>query len=208
MIKIVIADDHKIVLEGIISLIKSEDEIEVVGEAKNGREVLHILDEKEVDIVVLDIEMPEMNGIETTKMIRKIFPHVKILILTMHDRSSFVRKIIESGAQGYILKNKGKEELVSAIRTIYEGEDYYGREVTKILISGMRTPKVFGEIKLTNREIEVLKYIVNGYSTPVIAKKLDISPHTVETYRRNLIEKTGSRNAVELAKFAVENGYS
>ncbi|MEM9687140.1 MAG: response regulator transcription factor [Bacteroidota bacterium] len=207
MIKIIIADDHEIVLEGLASLVQPKDGIKMVGLAKNGKEVLAILHEKEVDLVVLDIEMPEMDGIETTKVIREQFPHIKILILTMYNEIGFIRKIMETGAQGYILKNKGKEELVYAIQAIYDGEEYYGKEVSKTVISSMKNTNSVGEVKLTRREIEVLKRIAQGDTTPIISERLHIAHATVETHRRNLIEKTGVRNTKMLVKFAVEHGY-
>lgn len=207
MTKIIIADDHKIVLEGLASLIKPKDGIEVAGEARNGQEVLDILHEKEVDLVVLDIEMPEMDGIETTTLIRERFPQVKILILTMYNEIGFIRKIIEAGAQGYILKNKGKEELVHAIQVIDKGEEYYGTEVSKTLIASMKNEKVVSEIRLTKRETEVLKLIAQGDTTPIISEKLFIAHSTVETHRRNLIEKTGVRNSKGLVRFAYNHGY-
>ena len=207
MIKIVIADDHEIMLEGISSLIKPKDGIKIVGEARNGIEVLNILRETETDIVVLDIEMPEMNGVEATKKIREDFPNIKVLILTMHNEASFIRRIIEAGAQGYILKNKGKEELVHAIQVIYEGGEHYTEEVSKKLISSMKDKKVVGDINFTKREIEILRLIADGDSTKTIAKKLHIEPTTVDTHRRNMIEKTGVKNSMELVKFTVKNGY-
>jgi len=207
MIKIVIADDHEIVLEGLSSLIKPKDGIEITAKASNGREVLDVLQKKEVDLAVLDIEMPEMDGVETTKIIQEKYPHVKILILTMYNEIGFIRRIIEAGAQGYILKNKGKEELVHAIHAIHQGEEYYGNEVSKTLISSMKTKEVVNEIKLTKREIEVLKLIAAGDTTPIISKKLYIAHSTVETHRRNLMEKTGAKNIARLVKFAFEHGY-
>lgn len=207
MIKVIIADDHEIVLEGIASLVNPKDGIQVVGEAKNGHEVLQILGEKEADLVVLDIEMPGMDGIETTKIIRKQFPRVKILMLTMYNDINFIRKLIEIGANGYILKNKGKEELVYAVQAIYKGEEYYGDEVSKTLISSMKIKEVVDEIKLTKREVDVLKLIANGDTTRIISEKLYIAHSTVETHRRNLIEKTGAGNSKGLVKFALEHGY-
>ena len=208
MIKVIIADDHKIVLEGLVSLISPNNDIVIIGEANNGNEVLQILEKKETDVVVLDIDMPEMDGIEATKIIRKRYPKVKILILTMHSTIGFVRKIVETGANGYILKNKGKEELVSAIKALHAGGEYFGQDITKILISSLKQSNMAGEIKLTRREIEVLKLIADEFTTPMISEKLHIAPTTVETHRRNLIEKTGVATTNGLVRFAVENGYT
>lgn len=207
MIKIIIVDDHEIVREGLVSLINARKEISVVGEAGNGYDALRLLAEKEVDVAVLDVEMPEMDGVKTTKMIREKFPHIKVLILTMHDKINYIRKIVEADAHGYVNKGEGITELVEAIQTVYEGEEYFRDDANKALRNGMKTKNVIVEIKLTKREVEVLILIANGYTTPEIAQKLGITSYTVETYRKILIEKTGARNAAHLAKFAVENGY-
>ncbi|MDO5968866.1 response regulator transcription factor [Flavivirga aquimarina] len=207
MINIIIADDHEIVVEGLISLIKPEDGIRIVGEANNGKDVIPLLEKNRVDIAVLDISMPIMDGIELTNYIKKYFPKVKILILTMHDDPRFIRRTIEVGVHGYILKNKGKEEFVTAIKTIYFGEDYFGKKVTKTLISGHRSKFIEGEIILTKKEKEILKLIAKGYSTPEIAKQLCRANTTIDSHRRNLIEKTGVKNSKALIRFAFENGY-
>lgn len=211
MIKIVLADDHQIVLDGLKMLLHEEYNIELVGEAINGKEVINILETRPVDIAVLDVEMPVMNGIEASEIIKERFPNTKILILTMYNDQAFIRKLIEIGASGYILKNKGKEELVEAIKDIAEGKTFFGREVTNTLISGIQTVikhKPEKEIPLTKREIDVVKLIADGKSTPQIAEELFIAHSTVETHRRNLIDKTGVPNSKALIKWAIKMGYS
>ncbi len=207
MINIIIADDHEIVVEGLHSLLENEKDITIVGEAYNGEEVIPLLKSNAVDVAVLDISMPKMDGVDLTKFIKVNYPKVKILILTMHNEIGFIRRIIEAGAHGYILKNKGKEELVRAIQALYNGNEYLGEEVTKTLFSSIRNTTVYGEIQLTKREKEVLKLISNSFTTPQISDELNIAPSTVETHRRNLIEKTGVKNSKGLVKFAIENGY-
>lgn len=208
MIKIVIADDHDIVVEGLISLIKPEDSINIVGVANNGEDVIPILEKKHVDVTVLDINMPKMDGVELTNYIRSNFPDVKILILTMYKEIKFIRRVLEVGAHGYILKNKGKEELVTAIKTVHEKGEYIGDDIKTILISSLRSSNVQGEIKFTQKEKEVLKMIANGLSTPDIAEKLSRAKSTINSHRQNLIEKTGVKNSKELIIFARENGYN
>jgi two-component system nitrate/nitrite response regulator NarL len=209
MINIVIADDHKIVLEGLASLIESDKSIKIVGEAETGNQVLEILQKNDsIDLVVLDIEMPDMDGVETTRFIRKKFPDIKVLILTMYNKIGFIRKIIEAGAQGYILKNKGKEELLYAIHEIMGGNEYFGKDVSKALIDSMKNEKVEGEIKLTKREIQVLKFIADGKTTKEIADILIIGETTVNTHRKNLLAKTGYSNVAGLVRFAFEYGYA
>lgn len=207
MIKIIIADDHEIVVEGLLSLIKPEDGISVIGVANNGEEVIPLLENNSIDVAVLDINMPKMDGVEVTNYIRSKFPHIKILILTMYKDAKFIRRVLEVGAHGYILKNKGKEELVTAIKAVYEGDEYIGEDVKKALISSLRSNKVHGVIQFTKREKEVLKLIANGCSTPEIAKQLNRAESTISSHRKNLIEKTGVKNSKELIIFAIQNGY-
>lgn len=211
MIKILLADDHQIVLDGLKLLLQEEANIEVVGEANNGKQVLQIMQTQKVDIAVLDVEMPEMDGIETSISIQDRYPDTKTLILTMYNDQTFIRKLIEIGVNGYILKNKGKEELVEAISDISQGKTYFGREVTNTLISGIQTVvrnKPVKEIPLTKREVDVVKLIADGKSTPQIAEALFIAHSTVETHRRNLIDKTGVPNSKLLIKWAINHGYS
>ncbi|WP_298510809.1 response regulator transcription factor [uncultured Kordia sp.] len=208
-VKVVIADDHQIVIDGLKSLLNQEESIEIVGEALNGNEVLEILEKTEVDLVVLDIEMPLLSGIETTKKIKEKHPNVKVLILSMYNTEKFVRSVIEIGADGYILKNKGKEELVLAIKYIIDGEEFFGREVEKTFRSSQRKKdNELKNVKLTKREIEVLKLIALGKTTPIISEELCIAHSTVETHRRNLIEKTGVDGGSKgLVRYAFEKGY-
>ncbi|MEM6722000.1 MAG: response regulator transcription factor [Bacteroidota bacterium] len=207
MIKIILADDHIIFLQGIASLMGIVDDIEIVGLAENGKEVLDLLTSKEVDIVVSDFSMPVMNGLEVTKIIKNRFPKVKVLILTMHNHLRIIKGIIEAGADGYILKNKGQEELINAIRVIFNGGNHFGEDVTRALINSTRSNQVEGEIHLTKREKEVLKLIALGDSSKIISEKLMIATTTVNTHRKNLVEKVGVRNSKELIRFAIEKGY-
>ncbi|WP_064967024.1 response regulator transcription factor [Tenacibaculum ovolyticum] len=209
-IKVIIADDHQIVIDGLKSLLVQEENIEVVGEALNGKDALAILEKEDVDIAILDIEMPLLSGIEATKIIKNDFPSVKVLILSMYNTEKFVHNVIEIGANGYVLKNKGKEELVLAIKYILEGDEYFGREVEKTFrLSQKKKNDEIKNVKLTKREIDVLKLIAFGDTTPIISDKLCIAHSTVETHRRNLIEKTEVRGGSKgLVKYAFENGYS
>ncbi|WP_299273554.1 response regulator transcription factor [uncultured Psychroserpens sp.] len=206
MIKIVIADDHEIVLDGLTSLISPNDGIEIVGKANNGKDVIPIIRENDIDVAVLDINMPKMDGVELTNYIRSEFPNVKILILTMYKEVKFIKRVLEVGAHGYILKNKGKEELVTAIQTVYEDGEYIGDDIKDALISSLRSTNVYGQIRLTQREKEVLKLIAKGLSTPKIAAQLSRAESTINSHRKHLIEKTGVKNSKELIIFAIENG--
>lgn len=209
-INVLIVDDHQIVIDGIRSLLKGSNHIHIVGEALHGKEALEILDKKTVDVIILDIQMPIMGGIEVTKIIKEKYADTKVLILTMYDTPEFVQQAIEIDADGYILKNRGAEELESALQALTNGEDYFGKEANKALRSGVRRKKNRdkNEIPLTKRETEVLKLIAYGKTTPQISELLCIAPSTVETHRRNLIEKTQVENSSKgLIKFAIENKY-
>ncbi|MFY0602165.1 MAG: response regulator transcription factor [Cyclobacteriaceae bacterium] len=209
MIKVLVADDHHIVMDGICSLLDRAEGIEVVAKAENGKRVLNILISTTVDIAILDIEMPEMNGIETARKIRELYPNVKTLILSMYNTEEFIRALIEVEVSGYILKNRGVEELVEAINYIASGGEYFGKAVTKTLISSMKKPQkeIKDKVEITKRESEVLKLIAEGFSSPQIGDKLFIASSTVDTHRRNLIDKTGVRNSKELIRYAIQNGY-
>jgi len=203
-LKIIIADDHKIVIDGLKSLLIQEPHIKVVGEASNGKEALDLIENTKVDIAVLDISMPEMNGVEATKIIKKEYPEVKILILTMHDGSEFIHELVEIGANGYILKNRGTEEFVEALETIANGEEYIKGQVLNTLLKAVRKPKQ--KVQFTRREKDVLRLIVDEHTTSEISAKLNIANSTVETHRRNLIEKTGVKSSLGLVRYAIENG--
>ncbi len=205
-LKIIIADDHQIVIDGLKSLLVQQPHIKVVGEAANGKEALKLIENTEVDIAVLDISMPEMNGVEAAKIIKKQYPEIKILILTMHDGSEFIHELIEIGANGYILKNRGTEEFVEALEVIANGEEYIKGQVLNTLLKAVRKPKS-KTVQFTRREKDVLRLIVDEHTTSEISAKLNIANSTVETHRRNLIEKTGVKSSLGLVRYAIENGY-
>lgn len=205
-IRVLIADDHQIMLDGLNSVLKDVTHIEVVSSVNNGEEVMEFLRQNRdgVDVAVLDIEMPVMDGLEAAKKIKKHYSNIKILILTMYKDEAFITQLARIGVSGYILKLQGRSELVNAIDTIYSGEEYYDRRVANILLDSIKKPQ---SIKLTNREIEVLRLIGRGYTTPQISKEFGIAESTVNTHRRNLIDKLGVSNSRGLVRYAVENGY-
>jgi DNA-binding NarL/FixJ family response regulator len=205
MTNVLIADDHKMFVDGLKSLLEEEKEIRVVGEAKNGYEVLEICDQEKVDIVIMDINMPEMDGIQASRELLKRHPSVKILGLSMYNDRDYISDILKAGALGYILKNTGKEGLLNAIATLKSGENYLGEEVSKTLLNSfMKNPLVEQMTeKLSDREKEVLECIATGLTTHEIADKLFISKNTVETHRKNLLYKLKARNTAEL----VNNAY-
>lgn len=210
MIDILIADDHKVFREGLHSLLSNLSDIRVIGEAANGREVLALLKTQRPDIILMDIAMGDTSGIDTTRLVKERHPDVRILVLSMHAESRYIVKMLEAGASGYLLKDAGSAEMVTAIRTVYAGDTYYSRQVSDTLIEhltrGSQRKANNTGVPLTKRELEVLQLIGEEYSNPEIAEKLSISIRTVDTHRRNLLEKLGAKNTAGLVKHAIRLG--
>jgi len=207
MTKVLLADDHQMFIDGMRIYLEMHDNIEIVGEAKNGVEVIQFVEENPVDVIVLDISMPELDGIEVTKFIRKKFPDTKILILSMYDNKEYIIKLIRYGASGYILKNKTKEELYTAIKNVAAGRTHYGLEVMAQAINISNRPEEEDEVHLTQREIEVMQKIAEGKSSKEAAEELQISETTVSTHRRNIMSKLDLPSATHLVRYAIKNGY-
>jgi DNA-binding NarL/FixJ family response regulator len=209
-IRVLIADDHKIFRDGIRSILEREKDIEVVEEAADGREVIEKMDRHEIDLIILDIDIGKPNGIEICEMLASRHPEVKILVLSMMGLHDFIIQALEKGATGFLLKNAGKDEVLTAIRTVAKGDSYFSREVSAILIEHLQKPKTskkpIADIPLSSREIEVLRLIAQEYSNPQIAEKLYISIRTVDTHRRNLLAKLGVKNTAGLVKYAIRKG--
>lgn len=206
-INVLLVDDHQMFLDGLQTMLAKNKQFVVVGAAKNGIEALEHIENKEVDLIVTDINMPEMSGTELTVAIKKKYPEKKILILSMYNEREIIHEIVMSEAEGYILKNTGKKELITALNKIVEGGTYYSNEVMQIITeSYVSKEKSIEKTKdLTPREIEILQLVCQELSTPEIAEKLFLSPLTVETHRKNILKKTKSRTIVGLIKFAIEN---
>jgi DNA-binding NarL/FixJ family response regulator len=203
MIKVLIADDHRLFIDGLKAMLERTAEIKIVGEAMNGQEVLAFCAVQAVDIVIMDISMPGMDGIEATKQLVKLYPQIKILCLSMHNDRNFISDMLKTGAHGYILKNTGKEELIEALQALQSGESYLGEEVRKTLLNSfMKQDKLHPNEKLSDREKEVLECIAGGLTTQEIADQLFISKNTVETHRKNLLYKLQAKNTAELVNNA------
>lgn len=206
MIKVILADDHPIFLDGMKVYLEKYNHIQIVGEANNGEEVLTLLEMQPVDIVVLDIGMPKLDGIETTKFIGKKYPNTKVLIVSMHGKKEFIIKLMKYGAAGYILKNKTKEELLTAINNIAVGKTHYSLEIINQAVS-LDFHSDEEEVFLTDREIEILKKITEGHSSKKIAELLYITETTVSTHKRNIQKKLKLPNTAQLVRYAIRNGY-
>lgn len=210
-IRIVLADDHKIIRDGLRSLLLTESNYEIVGEAENGEMALDLCARLRPDLVIMDVNMPRMDGIDATRKISKDHPDSRVLALTMTNEQEHIRKMIDAGALGYILKNSGQEELLAAINAIVSGQNYFSDEVKDVIMQTIvrkqyKNDKIVGEaIPLTRREKDVLNLIVQEFTNYEIAQKLFISVRTVDAHRRNLLEKTAARNTAGLVKYALEN---
>ncbi len=206
-VKIIIADDHQIVRDGITAMLEDYDEIQVKGEAANGEEVLELCKTTDVDLIIMDLNMGSMGGIEATKRVKEKYPAIKILALTMMKDEQQIRDMVRAGGSGYIFKNSGIEGLVEAIETVMEGELYFSDEAVHSLV--MNKPEVssedHGETALTDRELEVLELICREYTNKEIAEELYISVRTVDSHRRNLLQKTGAKNTAGLVRYAMKH---
>ena len=209
-IKIILADDHNVLREGLKSLLNQQEDFEVIGEADNGQEAVRLAKKLEPDIVVLDIGMPNMNGIQATQHIIAEVPGTKVLALSMHSDHQFVVKMLQAGASGYMLKDCAFEELISAVRTISAGKFYLSKDVTGVVISDyinkIQAMDSIGQPVLTSRERETLQLIAEGKSTAETANLLNVSTKTIETHRKNIMDKLDIHNIAELTKYAVREG--
>ncbi len=204
-VNILLVDDHQIVMNGIKSLLAQIPAYTVKGEALNGAEALDILAVLKIDLVLMDIDMPVMNGIEATKKIKEQFPNVKIIMLTMHDEKAMIKNLLEIGADGYLLKNSSLAELHTAIESVYIGKQFLSEDVNSALMAP-DVDKSGALSELTDREIEIIKLIAEGLSNKEIADKLFISHRTVDTHRTNMMNKLGLHNVAGIVRFAISNG--
>lgn len=208
-IRVLIVDDHAVLRDGIRSLLERQGDITVIGEAGNGREALSKVSELLPDIVLMDVAMPDMNGIEATRQIKELYPQVNVLVLTQHDNREYVSTLLQAGASGYALKRSGGKEVINAIRNVYEQGAFLEPSVTRHLLDEYTQPSETSQqaaSHLTERERQVLKLVVSGWSNKEIAQSLSISPKTVSVHRSNLMAKLGVQNSFELMRYAVQHG--
>ena len=202
MIRILLADDHSIIRDGLKSMLASADDIEIVGEAGNGEEVMNFLSSNEVDVILMDISMPLMNGIDTTRMIADYYSKVNVLALSIHEQYDFIKYMINAGARGYVSKEAEKEEILDAIYAVFSGKKFYSDKIIEKLTSETKNNKSV----LTEREKEILKLIAEELSNVEIAERLFLSVRTVDTHRRNIIQKLDVKNTAGMVKYAVKLG--
>ncbi len=206
MIKVLVVDDHAILRDGIRSLLESQQDILVVGEAADGAEAIEQTGKLFPDIVLMDISMPNMNGLEATRLIKEKFPQVKVLILTQHDNREYISPALQAGASGYVLKRSGRRELLNAVRQVHEQGAFLANKVAQeVLQKYSQADSSEEQYALTTRERKVLQLLVSGKSNKEIALLLGISPKTVSVHRTNIMNKLGVQNTVELIRFAAQN---
>lgn len=211
MIRVLLVDDHPLVLDGINACLSSEPGIEVVGQASNGVEAIEEAGKLEPDVILMDVSMPVMNGLEATQELKSRYPSSRVLILSMHENREYILQLIQSGAAGYVLKDVSSDELVKAIEVVHQGGTYFSSRASETLVNKLddvtndSRPDNADRPTLTKREETVLKLLAEGGSNKEIARTLDISVRTVETHRQNIKQKLNINTAAGLAKYAIEN---
>jgi DNA-binding NarL/FixJ family response regulator len=209
-VRIILAEDHRITREGLVNLLEERSDMQVVGEAENGREAVRLARELSPDLVIMDVTMPDLNGIDATRIITSGSNNTKVIALSMYSDKQFVQGMIQAGASGYLLKDCAFEELVSAIQAVIQGDTYLSPGIAGIVVQDylnkLTTDRSSADTVLTNREREVLQLIAEGNSTKEIAASLTVSVKTVETHRRQIMEKLGIFSIAELTKYAIREG--
>lgn len=216
-ISIILADDHSLVRDGIRALLEEESDLEVVGEVSNGKEAISIVKDKFPDILIIDIRMPEMGGIETVQLLNQEQIPIKCIILSMHDSEEYILKSVKAGANGYLLKDTDKTEFIKAIHTVNEGGKYFSGDISNVLVNNLLNPDKTSEdpqaskkekdipFDLTNKELKVLQLVLSGLTNKEISEKLQNSKRTIETHRFNLMKKMEVKNLIDLSKKAQEH---
>lgn len=205
IISVVIADDHIIFRKGLTTILNEISVIKVVAETSNGHELLDFLKSNTADVVLMDIKMPGMDGIEATRRVLEKYPKIKVIALTMHEEIGYFNRMIEAGASGFLLKKTNQDQLEEAITAVFRGESYFSEEFafTAKQLPGINKTTT---IKLSDREKEVLEFICRGFSNSEISKKMGLSQRTIDGHRSRLFEKTGAKNAPNLVMYAIKNG--
>jgi DNA-binding NarL/FixJ family response regulator len=211
-IKVTLVDDHQLVRDGIRALLSGLDDIEVITEASDAKSTLEKLKLTRPDVMIVDISLPEMSGIELTKIITTEYPTIKVIVLSMYTNQEFIFNAIKAGAKGYLPKNITREELLDAIREVYKGNEYFSKDVSNIILKSylkqVKDPERFDSLqdeKLTNRELEILRFVAEGYSNQLVADKLFISVRTVESHKNHIMQKLELTTTVDLVKYALKN---
>ncbi len=209
-IKVILSDDHQMFRDGVKSILNDEAGIEVVGEVGRGQDLIELLSSVTPDLVITDISMPGMSGLEISEYIKKNHPGIKVLILSMHVNEEFIVKALETGASGYLPKDTSMNELLEAIYAINRGENYYNKDISDTVLKSIMRKSSSGDkrdqgVALTEREMEILRNVVEGSTNKEIARKLCISIRTVDSHKNNIMHKLKLKSSVELVKYAIKN---
>jgi DNA-binding NarL/FixJ family response regulator len=206
MIRILLADDHSLVRQGFSMILEAQADMQIVGQAGNGREAVDLAAKLRPDVVVMDVAMPELNGIEATRRIIEASPRIRVLALSMHKDSVYVREVLRAGARGYLLKDSGDADLVAAVRAVAQGDGYLSPRVSDSVLSDYRRHVTDPLDLLSSREREVLQMIAEGKTNKEIANSLNLSVYTVEAHRGRIMEKLNLHSTSELVRFALRSG--
>lgn len=207
-IYIVVADDHTILVDGIVQILSANPKYHIVATANNGQEVIDIVKRGRVDIIIMDINMPIMDGIDATEIISENFEETKVLIMSMHNKAGYIQNAIKAGANGYILKNTSPDELEEAISRVLEGGSYFSQDVSTLMAMSMRgVTEKEASIKLSRQEKLLLRLLSEGHTSEEISDKMDTSVHTISSYRRNLLIKFDAKNVTQLIALAIKDGF-
>jgi len=208
-IKIIIADDHRLFREGLVNLLSDSKDIEILAQAENGADVISKAKELNPDVIIMDIGMPVLNGVEATGRLLKEMPAIKVIALSMHSDKQYIKGMLEAGASGYLFKNCAYDELIDAIHTVYAGKKYLGEKITEIMIQdylGKEESMPESDSELTERESEILKLIAEGVSTSEISELLFVSVKTIGTHKQHILEKLNLKTSTDLVKYAIKKG--
>jgi len=206
---ILLADDHKIIRDGVNALLEDEEQFKIVAEADNGEVAIELFKTHHIDIAILDMNMPKVNGNETIKFLKENYPDIRILVFSMLNNHDSIKRTVEAGVNGYLLKSSSSEELITALHSIIDGGHYFCEESTKTIMKGLAGVKFGNSIaieEITPREQDILQFICKEYTNAEIAEQLNISVRTVDSHRRNLLQKIGAKNTAGLVKFAIRSG--
>jgi len=210
-IKVIIADDHSLFRKGLISIIEEFDNIEIIGEAENGKLLIEKIQQDKPDVILMDLKMPVMDGIEATRYIKHHHPEIKVIILTMYDDEKFILHLIELGANGYLLKNTSSLEVEKTIKKVIVEDFSFNENITRLIHKQLiqkkqQTPHFFAAGDFNEQELKILSLICEEMTVEEISKKIFLSPRTIEGYRQRLLKKTGAKNTAGIVKFAIKNG--
>ena len=205
-IKVILVDDHQMFRDGVKSVLSDEENIAIIGEVGHANDLYKLLESNSPDLIITDISMPDISGIDITKYVSENFPEINILILSMHSNEEFITKALNAGANGYLPKDTSMNELLQAINIIAKGENYFNKGISDTILKSMvNKSKISKNDNLTSRELEIVHQVVEGLSNKEIAEKLNISVRTVDSHKNNILHKLGLKSSVELVKYAIKN---